>query len=118
MAKFKPHRVPVLLEGGPCDGRKTTAIRSIDLLESVTCKGVIYDPTARVTKDNRVIYTTRASQQPPKPPSTSPVAAPLKAHHSWHGMLVSVFVEAPKELMRSAKARQAMRHLKSRRGLR
>lgn len=52
------------------------------------------------------------------PQPTGPVSAPLKAHHAWHGMLHSVFVAAPKELIRSAEARKAMRHLKSRRGLR
>jgi hypothetical protein len=111
-------RVPVLLEGGPCAGRKTTARRGGDLLDNVTCKGVEYGPTARVTKENRVIYTTLASQQPKPPPSASSVAAPMKAHHSWHGMLSDVFVHAPKELMQSARARKAMHHLTHRRGLR
>lgn len=118
MAKFKPHRVPVLLEGGPCDGVKTTAVRGIDLLHSVTCRGVIYDPTDRVTRDNRVVYTPRASQHQPPPPTPGAVASPSKAHHAWHGMLKTIFVHVPKELQRSARARHAMRHLMRRRGLR
>lgn len=118
MAKVKPEHVPVLLKGGPCDGKRTTAIRTVDLLDSVKCGGVWYDPTDRTTKDNRVIYTTRSSQQPPQPPPTPDVAKPMKAHHAWHGMLRHVFVEAPNELVHSAEARKAMRGLRSRRGLR
>lgn len=111
-------RIPVLLEGGPCDGRKTTAREADFGPVSVMCKGTRYEPTSRTTKAGRLVYTTAASQQPPPTPSASDVAQPLKAHHAWHGMLVGIFVEAPKELVRSASARKAIRHLTSRHGLR
>lgn len=118
MAKFKPHRVPVLLKGGPCDGTKTTARRTLDLLDSVTCKGTVYDPTDRVTAAGRVVYTPRSVKQQPPPTTSSSAAKPLKAHHSWHHMMRDVFVEAPKELIASQHARKAMHALRSRRGLR
>lgn len=111
-------RVPVLLKGGPCDGRKTTAVRGGDLLEAVKCGGVWYDPTSTVTSAGRVVYTTRASQKPPPPPSAADVAKPIKAHRAWHGMLRSIFVAAPKELAAAEHARKALRELRHRRGLR
>lgn len=111
-------RTPILLEGGPCDGQKTTARRADFGPVSVTCKGVRYEPTDRVTKGGRLIYVTAASLHQKPPTSGSSVATPLKAHHSWHHMLKDVFVEAPKELIQSAHARKAMHHLRHRRGLR
>lgn len=111
-------RVPVLLEGGPCDGVKTTAVRTGDLIDAVTCRHVNYQPTARVTKDGRVVYTTAASQRVDVPPSAASVAKPIKAHAAWHGLLVALFVDGPKQLARAGDARHAMRNLKTRRGLR
>lgn len=105
--------VRIRLEGGPCDGQNATVQRSGDLLPGFTCKGVNYQPTERVTADGRVIYTTAASQQPPPP-----AREPNKAHHAWHGMLVDVFVNVPKELHGSAKARESIRGLRHRHGLR
>lgn len=118
MAKVKPQRVPVLLEGGPCDGRKTTARRTVDLLDSVTCKGATYDPTDRVTKDNRVVYTTRASQQPPQPPPQPPATKRSHAHAAWHHLMHTTFVRAPQELRGAEHAREAIRGLRRRHGLR
>jgi hypothetical protein len=110
--------IPVLLEGGPCDGKKTTAVRAPDFPLSVRCKGVIYDPTDRTTKDNRLIYTTRASQQKGQGPPPVSDAVPSGAHKAWNGMLRTIFVDAPKELKHAYNARAAIRRLRHRRGLR
>lgn len=111
-------RVPVLLEGGPCDGTKTTAVRTPDLLLDVTCKGVEYAPTSRIAKGNRVIYTTKASQQQPPTPAGGSDAVPARAHKAWHGMLRTIFVDSPKELKHSYNARAAIRRIRHRPGLR
>jgi hypothetical protein len=87
--------------------------RSGDLLPGHDCGGVNYQPTARKTAGGRIIYTTQASQKPPPP-----VAKPNKAHKSWHNMLVNMFVDVPKELHGSRKAREAIGGLRHRRGLR
>ena len=110
--------VRIHLEGGPCAGHNATVTRTGDLLPGFTCKGADYQPTERVTADNRVVYTTKASQQKD---SGSGGSGDLKRSHgpgSWHQMLRRVFVDAPNELQRSAKAREAMRGLRHRRGLR
>lgn len=111
-------RIPVLLKGGPCDGRKATARVADFGPVGVMCHGVQYEPTAKTTPSGRLIYTTKASQQPNPVPDPDDVADPLHAHNAWHGMLRHVFVDAPKELMQASKARRAMRDLRHRRGLR
>ena len=109
--------VKIRLEGGPCDGRNATARVADFGPVGVKCGGVDYQPTARTTAGGRLIYTTKASQQPKPPPGAGPVARPNKAHRAWHNMLHEVFVDVPKELHGSARARRAIRRLRHRRGL-
>lgn len=111
-------RIPILLKGGPCDGRKTTARVADFGPVGVMCNGVDYQPTAKSTPSGRLIYNTKASLEPKPVPDPDEVAHPLHAHNAWHGMLRHVFVEAPKELVAASKARRAMRELRHRRGLR
>lgn len=111
-------KVKIRLEGGPCAGRNATVTRTGDLLPAFTCEHVEYEPTAKVTQSGRVVYTTKASQKPKPVPGSGSGATPNRAHSSWHDMLHSMFVQAPKELHTSANARQALRHLAKRKGLR
>lgn len=110
--------VKIRLEGGPCDGQNATVQRSGALLPSHTCKGVNYQPTERVTVGGRVVYTTKASQQKPPPQADADGVKTARAHGAWHGLMRTVAVDAPKELQRAAKAREAIRQLRHRKGLR
>jgi hypothetical protein len=110
--------IPIRLEGGPCDGRNTTARVADFGPTSVTCKGVNYQPTTRMTASRRLIYTPRASQQQPPGPHVRPGTKPSRAHEAWNHMLRTVFVDSPKELRRAEDARQAIRRLRRRHGLR
>ncbi len=104
--------VKIHLQGGPCDGQNATVQRSGDLLPGFTCKGTDYQPTETVNAAGRVVYTTKQSQQAPPPAAT-----PNKAHSSWHQMLVNMFVDVPKELHGSRRAREAIGGLRRHRGL-
>jgi hypothetical protein len=111
-------RVRIRLEGGPCDGRNTTA-RVADFGPTfVVCQGVTYDPTSRTTKTGRLIYTTRASQQPPPTPTPTPTHKRSHAHGAWHHLMHTTFVRAPEQLQGVERAREAIRRLRHRRGLR
>lgn len=110
--------IKILLEGGPCNGVKTTAVRAPDFPLDVTCKGVEYGPTDRTTKSGRLIYTTLASQKSGGTGGSGSVAVPARAHAAWHSMLRTIFVDSPKELKHAYNARAAIRRLRHRRGLR
>jgi hypothetical protein len=91
--------------------------RSGDLLPGYTCHGVNYQPTERVLAGNRVVYTTKESQQLPPAPDDANAGGLHKAHGAWHNMLRVVFVDSPRELQRSAHARRALRRLRHRAAL-
>ena len=110
--------VKIHLQGGPCNGKNATVQRGGDLLPGYKCRGVQYEPTGRVTASGRVVYTTKASQEQPPPPTGGPVKEPARAHKAWHSMLRTIFVDAPKELRHSYNARAALRRLRHRPGLR
>jgi len=95
--------VQIQLEGGPCAGRNATVKRTGDLLPGYTCQGTDYQPTAKVTSDGRVIYTTKASQQ--KPPT--PVVRAAHAHGGYADLQRTVNVHMPTALHAAQRSNKA-----------
>lgn len=98
--------VRIHLEGGPCNGRNATVHRDGDLLPGFKCSGVDYQPTSHVTKQGRVVYTTKESQAPP------PINKP--GHHAtgaWHRLMKASLHDLPHSVQRSQENIRAIRRI-------
>lgn len=107
--------IPVLLKGGPCDGKRVTGERAPDFTLDYKCKGVDYQYNGHNLKDGTYIYVPYHAGGSG---DGGGVAVPARAHKAWHSMLRTVFVDAPKQLKHSYNARAAIRRIRHRRGLR